>query len=60
MKIEDLVKSFIMSSGTQQIYNIRVCGAMDNASDYESGDCRFDPCQTRTFFLKQINLQKLI
>ena len=24
-----------------------LCGAMDNASDYESGDCRFDPCQSR-------------
>ena len=23
---------------------------MDNASDYESGDCRFDPCQSRNLF----------
>ena len=23
---------------------------MDNASDYESGDCRFDPCQGREHF----------
>ncbi len=23
---------------------------LDYASDYESGDCRFDPCQTRTIF----------
>ena len=22
---------------------------MDNASDYESGDCRFDPCQSRCY-----------
>ena len=29
----------------------RVCGAMDNASDYESGDCRFESCQTRNFLL---------
>ena len=29
---------------------IWVCGAMDNASDYESGDCRFDSCQTRIFW----------
>ena len=31
-------------------YTNWLCGAMDNASDYESGDCRFDPCQSRTFF----------
>jgi hypothetical protein len=36
-----------------KVYAIRVCGAMDNASDYESGDCRFDPCQTR--FFAQLN-----
>ena len=30
---------------------MRVCGAMDNASDYESGDCRFESCQTRIFFI---------
>ena len=28
-------------------YITRSRGAMDNASDYESGDCRFDPCQSR-------------
>ena len=28
----------------------RACGATDNASDYESGDCRFDPCQSRKVF----------
>ncbi len=27
----------------------RSCGAMDNASDYESEDCRFDACQDRQF-----------
>ncbi len=25
----------------------RSCGAMDNASDYESEDCRFESCQDR-------------
>ncbi len=25
----------------------RSCGAMDNASDYESQDCRFKSCQDR-------------
>ena len=37
-----------------------VCGAMDNASDYESGDCRFDPYQTRYFLMIFITLKKLI
>ena len=27
-----------------------LCGAMDDASDYESGDCRFDPRQSRKLF----------
>ena len=30
----------------------RSCGPMDKASDYESGDCRFESCQDQTFFAK--------
>ncbi len=30
----------------------RSCGAMDNASDYESEDCRFDSCQDRYLFFQ--------
>ena len=33
---------------TQSVQRAR--GAMDNASDYESGDCRFESCQTRQNF----------
>ena len=44
MQYKKLKKTKIMDR-----LNNRVCGAMDNASDYESGDCRFDPCQTRLF-----------
>jgi hypothetical protein len=32
------------------------CGAMDNASDYESEDCRFESCQDR-FYMWQLNNQ---
>ena len=28
------------------------CGPMDKASDYESGDCRFESCQGQTLFGK--------
>ena len=28
----------------------RPCGPMDKASDYESGDCRFESCQGQIFF----------
>ena len=28
----------------------RSCGPMDKASDYESGDCRFESCQDQTFY----------
>ena len=31
----------------------RSCGPMDKASDYESGDCRFESCQDQTFFLQR-------
>ena len=27
------------------------CGPTDKASDYESGDCRFESCQGQYFFL---------
>ena len=30
------------------------CGAMDNASDYESEDCRFESCQAQIFFLQYL------
>ena len=29
------------------------CGPTDKASDYESGDCRFESCQGQYFFLSQ-------
>ncbi len=32
----------------------RSCGAMDNASDYESEDCRFESCQDRYSFLSSL------
>ena len=32
----------------------RSCGPMDKASDYESGDWRFESCQDQTFFCKGI------
>ena len=28
-----------------------LCGPMDKASDYESGDCRFESCQSQKLFL---------
>ena len=28
---------------------IRPCGPTDKASDYESGDCRFESCQGQNF-----------
>ena len=28
----------------------RSCGPMDKASDYESGDCRFESCQDQHFY----------
>ena len=36
---------------SEDIYKARrASGAMDNASDYGSEDCRFDSCLARTFF----------
>ena len=34
----------------------RACGAMDNASDYESGDSRFESWQARTFLCENKHL----
>ena len=31
----------------KQVYAIRVCGLMDKAPDFGSGDCRFESCHTR-------------
>ena len=31
----------------------RSCGPMDKASDYESGDCRFESCQDHKLFILQ-------
>ena len=36
----------------------RACGATDNASDYESGDCRFESCQARSFESREIFIDK--
>ena len=30
---------------------VRSCGPMDKASDYESGDCRFESCQDQIFLI---------
>ena len=30
---------------------MRSCGPMDKASDYESGDCRFESCQDQNCFV---------
>ena len=37
-------------------YHGRSCGPMDRASDYESGDCRFESCQDQTFLLRCLQL----
>ena len=34
------------------------CGPTDKASDYESGDCRFESCQGQNFFAKLKRLEK--
>ena len=34
----------------------RSCGPMDRASDYGSGDCRFESCQDQTFLLRYLQL----
>ncbi len=34
------------------------CGAMDNASDYESEDCRFESCQDRKFFFPSMKVSE--
>ena len=31
----------------------RSCGPTDKASDYESGDCRFESCQDHKLFILQ-------
>jgi hypothetical protein len=36
----------------------RFCGAMDNASDYESEDCRFESCQDRNVFFQGMKVSE--
>ena len=36
-------------AGKQILDYMRSCGPMDKASDYESGDCRFESCQGQIF-----------
>jgi hypothetical protein len=38
-------------------FDRRSCGAMDNASDYESEDCRFESCQDRCFLVWQESIR---
>ena len=39
----------------QSFHQWRSCGPMDKASDYESGDCRFESCQGQHFFHKKLS-----
>ena len=39
-----------------RFYYIRSCGPMDKASDYESGDCRFESCQDQNL----LNIPKCV
>ena len=32
------------------------CGPTDKASDYESGDCRFESCQGQSFFVVEMSM----
>jgi hypothetical protein len=45
-------KAWVVACKMTGLYKYqRSCGAMDNASDYESEDCRFESCQNRLKFL---------
>ena len=42
----------------QSFHQWRSCGPMDKASDYESGDCRFEACQGQHFLTAHGTRQK--
>ena len=45
----------VNQAGLGQMFGLvlvqRSCGPTDKASDYESGDCRFESCQGQLFFI---------
>jgi len=55
-RARDLAQLFLLARHPRSVRqnlssreDTRSCGAMDNASDYGSEDCRFESCQDRNF-----------